>query len=275
MLVGFGGDDEFEGGFDIPAGLDECEGEVIEQFRVGGRGALVSEVIEGGGEALAEEEVPEAIDHDAGGEEGLGAGGVDKPVGEVESGGAFVLVRDCAEEFGDSGLDYVAGFVEPVPAGEDTGGAWGVEGLGDHGEAALLAELFQFRSGLGQVFLQLVQLGWWRVEELIGELLTQFCEAGLGVRREDHYFRCTFGGEVVGAIAEVTGVVDVGEERGERIEVTESVGVVFMVVALGAADGGAHPDGGEVTDAVGGIDGDVFFGLEAAFVGGLEEAVIA
>ncbi|MFM1944909.1 MAG: hypothetical protein RI897_3891 [Verrucomicrobiota bacterium] len=236
---------------------------------------MVAEVIEGGGEALAEEEVPEAVDHDAGGEEGLWAGGVGEPVGEVEAGGSFVLVGDCAEELGDGGLDYFAGFVEPVPAREDTGGAGCAEGLRDHGEAALLSELFQFRGGLGQVFLQLVQLSWGRVEELIGELLTELRQAGFGVRREDHYFRCTFGGEVVGAIAEVAGVVDVGEERGERIEVTERVGVVFMVVALGAADGGAHPDGGEVTDAVGGVDGDVFPGLESAFVGGLEEAVIA
>ncbi|MFM1944910.1 MAG: hypothetical protein RI897_3892 [Verrucomicrobiota bacterium] len=36
LAVGLGGGDEFEDGFGIPAGLDELDGEVIEEFGVGG-----------------------------------------------------------------------------------------------------------------------------------------------------------------------------------------------------------------------------------------------
>jgi hypothetical protein len=46
-----------------------------------------------------------------------------------------------------------------------------------------------------------------------------------------------------------------------------------VIVALGAAEGGAEPDGGDGADAVGGVLGEVLFGLDAAFGRGAGEAV--
>ena len=48
-----------------------------------------------------------------------------------------------------------------------------------------------------------------------------------------------------------------------------------MVVALGAAHGGSHPDLRNIADPVRGVHGIVFLRLDSAFVGGLEQAVVA
>ena len=48
-----------------------------------------------------------------------------------------------------------------------------------------------------------------------------------------------------------------------------------MIVALRAAERAAHPDVGHVAHAVGCVDGEVFLFLDAAFVGGLQQAVVA
>ena len=54
----------------------------------------------------------------------------------------------------------------------------------------------------------------------------------------------------------------------------ESVGIVLVIVTLSAADCGTHPDSGQITDPVGGVDGVVFLGLDATFVGSLQQAVV-
>ena len=70
-------------------------------------------------------------------------------------------------------------------------------------------------------------------------------------------------------------VVDVGEEGPEAVEVGGRVGIVFVVVALGAADRGPHPRPRHVADPVGLVDRPVFLGLQSALVGRLQEAVVA
>ncbi len=57
--------------------------------------------------------------------------------------------------------------------------------------------------------------------------------------------------------------------------VFDRIGIVLVVVALRTTDGGAHPDGRDVAHAVGGVDGIVFFFLQSAFVGGLQETVVS
>ena len=55
----------------------------------------------------------------------------------------------------------------------------------------------------------------------------------------------------------------------------DGVGIVLVIVALGAAHRGSHPDLGEVAHPVGGVDGVVLLELQAALVGGLEQTVVA
>ena len=70
-------------------------------------------------------------------------------------------------------------------------------------------------------------------------------------------------------------VVDVGKEGSQGMEVLGGEGIVFVIVALRAAHGGSHPDGRDIADAVGLINGAVFFFLKPAFVSGLKQAIIA
>lgn len=88
----------------------------------------------------------------------------------------------------------------------------------------------------------------------------EFCL--LGGHHNRDFGRAT-GGEGVGASGEVLFVVNVGEESAEGVEVFGGVGIVFVIVALRAADGRSHPDGGDVADAVGLINGAVFGLLKA------------
>ena len=69
-------------------------------------------------------------------------------------------------------------------------------------------------------------------------------------------------------------VVDVGEERAQRVEVFGGVGVVFVVMALGAAHRRSHPHARHVADPVGLVDGPVFLDLQAALVRRLQKPVV-
>ena len=82
LLVGLGEDHFLHEGFDVPAGIDELKGEVVEEFGVAGPHALGAEVLRGFDESGAEELLPEAVDGDAGGE---GIFFLDKPVCEVHA----------------------------------------------------------------------------------------------------------------------------------------------------------------------------------------------
>ena len=57
--------------------------------------------------------------------------------------------------------------------------------------------------------------------------------------------------------------------------ILDGVGIVFMVMTLGAADSGTHPDFRNITHPVSSIDGIVFLGLDAALVRSLQQAVVA
>ena len=70
-------------------------------------------------------------------------------------------------------------------------------------------------------------------------------------------------------------VINIGKEGPEGVEVFGRVGVVFVIVTLGATDRGSHPDCGYVSHPVGLVDGAVFCLLQTTFVGRLEEAVVA
>ena len=58
--------------FEAPAGLAKLDGQPVEQFWVGGRGALGAEVVFGFDEAASEVLLPDTVDEDAGGEWVLG-----------------------------------------------------------------------------------------------------------------------------------------------------------------------------------------------------------
>ena len=72
----------FDQAFDVPVVVHEVDGEPVEQFGVAGVFALGAEVGGGGDEAGAEEDLPEAIHFDAGGERMLAHR---HPVGEAEA----------------------------------------------------------------------------------------------------------------------------------------------------------------------------------------------
>ena len=69
-------------------------------------------------------------------------------------------------------------------------------------------------------------------------------------------------------------VLDVGEERGEPVEVAGRVRVELVVVALGAAEGRPHPDGRGVADPVGGVLRQVLLRLRPALLRGHQQLVI-
>ena len=60
-------------------------------------------------------------------------------------------------------------------------------------------------------------------------------------------------------------LLDVGEEGLHLIKLARQEGVELVVVALAAGHRGAEPGGGGGAHAVGGVDGEVFLGLRAAF----------
>ena len=68
--------------FDVPPGLNEFGGEIVEQFRMGRPFALGAEIFNALGDAGAEIESPETIDQDARGKGIVGGG---DPVGEIEA----------------------------------------------------------------------------------------------------------------------------------------------------------------------------------------------
>ena len=71
------------------------------------------------------------------------------------------------------------------------------------------------------------------------------------------------------------GFLHVGEERGQAVKLAGLVRVELVVVALGAAHGRPQPDRRNVPHAVGGILGHVFLGLCPPLLGRLEQPVIA
>ena len=106
-----------------PTVLDEAAAEVIEEIGVGRGRSLGAEVFFGLDESAPKVAHPSAVDGDSGGER---VGGLDEPLGEVESvaaggrlgKGGFHLGEDVGGEF----ADLLVGARE-VTASEDEGGA--------------------------------------------------------------------------------------------------------------------------------------------------------
>ena len=57
--------------------------------------------------------------------------------------------------------------------------------------------------------------------------------------------------------------------------VTHNFGWLYMIMALGAPDGRAHPHLGNVAHAVGRVHGKVFLGLHSPLVRSLEKPIVA
>ena len=69
--------------------------------------------------------------------------------------------------------------------------------------------------------------------------------------------------------------VNIGEEGLHRIKIFARVRIVFVIVALGAAHGGAHPHVGKIAHTVGGVNRQILFFLNPSFVRRLQQAVIS
>ena len=105
LAVRGAGDDEAVEFLHGPTGLDEIDGEPIEQLGVRGRLALVAEVFEQAHKAVPEEGLPLTIDRDAGGERVLRG---EEPAGEGQSVGWSVLGKG-RKECWDGGRDFLLG----------------------------------------------------------------------------------------------------------------------------------------------------------------------
>ncbi len=154
LLVGGAGEDEAVDGFDAPAFGDEAEGEPVEESGVGRGIGAEAEVAGGGDEAAAEVVVPDAVDHDPGGE---GVGGVDDGAGQFEA--AAALVERLAVVVAGEDLEEPAGdgVAEASRAAADEharvrfGGAIGEDegGGGAEFEQAAVDVALQFPQFLG------------------------------------------------------------------------------------------------------------------------------
>ena len=83
--------------------------------------------------------------------------------------------------------------------------------------------------------------------------------------------RGTTSREGIGSCFEMTFFIKISEKSAHGIKIVGCVGVIFMVVALRAAQGSSQPDTRYVSHSVRCVDGKVFFGLNAPFVRGLKK----
>ena len=140
LAVGAGGDDEAVDVFEAPVFGEEFGGEPVEEFGVGGGGALHAEVVFGFDEAASEVLLPDAVDDDACGE---GVFRADDPFGEIEAVGLKGGGLEGVEDAGGAGSDFVGGAGE-VAFDEDGGFAGFGEFLHDQGGDALVQEGIDF-----------------------------------------------------------------------------------------------------------------------------------
>ena len=257
-----------------------------------GQVPLAAEVAGAAAEAAAEEERPDAIGGHAGGELTGAAGGDrrDQPAGQI--GAAWpAFCADAAEKGGNRRLDERSGLVHPVAAGQNADVAWLRERPGDHQRPVELLSLrlqaikldtvgdHAFRFGL-------LGLGPWRQHErrqLVFEGVDLGVEFGGPVaveRADDRHLGIPLRRQCVEVLAaeapllHVLLVVDVGEEAAERVEVFGRVGVVLVVVALGAAHRRPHPHARHIADPVGLVDRAILLQLQAPFMRRLQQPVV-
>ena len=279
---------------DAPAVIHELERQIIEQLRMVGQLALAAEVAEAAAEAGAEEDCPDPVGGDAGGELGDSASlhRGDEPAGEVGPCGAGSRRRlERAEEGRDRRLDQRTRIVHPVAARQDADRSGLLERLRDH-------QLAVERTPLLRQRVEPLPVG----DERIGLGLRRLGPRREHERRQAALERVDLGFELLGAAAfkrtndrnlgganrwqavevllakaapvEMPFVVDVGKEGPEAIEVGGRVGVVLVIVALGAAHRGAHPGARHAADPVGLVDRAVFLRLQTSFVRRLQEPVV-
>ena len=253
LAEGGGGGDEAEEFFHGPAVFHEGDGEVVEQFGMGGRGAFDAEVFDGGDEAVAEEFGPPAVDGDAGGE-GVFFG--NEPLGEAEAvGGAGGFGEDGGGGGGDGG-----GGVGVDAALEDGGHAGLGELLHDFGGGGF--EGGEFFVDAGHLFFHGGEAGHFEVEvfaelgELAGVVFRALEEGGDGGGEGG-------GGEAAGE----GGEADTAEGAGAAVGLGEGDD---EFLGGGEAEGGFEFEGGVVRFGEFGVDGPGGFGVVVDGAGGVE-----
>lgn len=266
LLVGLGEDYFLHEGFDVPTGIDELKGEVVEEFGVAGPHALSAEVLGSFDEAGAEELLPEAVYGDAGGE---GVFFFDEPVGEVHATWDVAGFFKRREEVGGVAGNDIAD-LGVVSADADVGGVDGLSLAHDHGSADvvevggafflksgdLLLGFFDLgfevglgsgvwdggRCGCGLLFIErsAVGLSCFYLRIVVGEL----CFLVVGGKFDVGWLEAAV--EVGAAAAAGFGfAVEIVEEGIHLVEVLLGDRVVFVVVADGAAEGEAHEGGAD------------------------------
>ena len=98
---------------DIPAALNELDRQPVEQLGMAGEAALRAEIIQRLDDPLPEHQLPQAVDHDPGGQ---GMIRCDQPAGQVEAVGPTTRDMECRKKRRHRGLDHLAGIVQPVAA---------------------------------------------------------------------------------------------------------------------------------------------------------------
>ena len=267
MLVGLGEDDGLHESFDIPTGVDEFEGKVVEEFGVAGPGSLRSKIFGSFDKAGAEELLPEAVHGNAGGE---GILLVNEPVGEIHAGSDGVFFLKRREEVRSVTADFVAklivvstqanvGRVDVLAFTHHHGGADGVEVV-----VLFLLKLFDL-FGFGGVSLGDLDLV---IEGFEGVCFVRGGEVNVG--------RLEAANEIgTAAAAGFGGAVEVVEEGIHLEEVLLGDGVVFVVVADGTLESEAHEGGADGRDAVDDVFKMRFFRESGAGVDDEVEAVEA
>ena len=251
LAIGVGGDDAGDEFFHVPAVFAEGDSEPVEEFGMGGRGALGAEVVAGFDEAGAEELLPEAVDGDAGGE---GVVGAYQPLGEVEAGGLF-FVGKRGEESGGVAVDGGGGFVIEAAVHDEAGAGFG-QIRHDEGGGDGVFEGFLF--GFEGEFLSADAF-----DDFAGALVFVFeppvFEAGgVGCRPFGGFFTAHEGLEIAGEFGDAFALVGFDP------------GLQGPLGVFGGIDAGAH---GEVVPVDGAVElgegeaGDFGAGFEAEFGG--------
>ncbi len=248
-LVGAAEDDLAEEFLEGPAGRLEAEGEVVEEFRVGGLLAEGTEVVGGADQAATEEVEPGAVDGDPGGE---GIPGSGEPIGELEAAGfaggdrgRWGRVEDLDEAAGDDGslLGDLSTDEEGAlhgPAFADAHGPWGA--FGRHGREGCLG--FGARAVVGGGTSSGLSGGLAGGPGAIG---FRGCGGGSGRR----FRKLAEGEEARGLAIALVGHGSVerlgtAEDAGEGVVIALADGIELVVVAAGAGDG--HAEDGAAGD---------------------------
>ncbi len=246
---------------DVPAAVDELDGQPVEQLGVGRPGPLRAEVVGRRHQPLAEGQLPEPVDHHPGDQRVLGPRPASGPGRAASRGGP--LTSSGGRDAGTPGVHDRARVVHPVAARQHAArrGAASPSRPASR-ECGRSASSIRRSRSASSFFCSGV-----------GSLI-----AAIAARRSSSRRRaaaCSGSGTGVGFLGADDRLLDVGEEGGQAVELAGGERVVLVVVALGTAHGHAHPDRRDVAHPVGGVLGDVLLGLGPALLGRLEQPVVA